>query len=95
MAENTIFNSSEAIRELQKNIQSIGLGIEKCHELIEQSLTALHQDWKDFKFEEFQKDIAPKQQKIKELAEVYKKCAGTTLEEFAKIIELYERLGLR
>lgn len=95
MAENTIFNSSEAIRELQKNIQSIGHGIEKCNELIEQSLMTLHQDWKDFKFDEFQKDIAPKQQKIKELAEVYKKCAGTTLEEFAKIIELYERLGLR
>ena len=95
MAENTIFNSSEAIRELQKNIQSIGLGIEKCNELIEQALTALHQDWKDAKFDEFQKDIAPKQQKIKELAEVYKKCAGTTLEEFVKIVELYERLSIR
>ena len=95
MAENTIFNSSEAIRELQKNIQSIGLGIKKCNELIEQSLTVLHQDWQDAKYEEFQKDIEPKQQKIKELAEIYEKCATTTLDEFAKIVELYERLGIK
>ncbi len=86
--------SSQALKNLREDLKSLSSNLHDLYEALSTSMTSLHEDWLDAKFDEFEQEFRSSKEQIEELSEKYNEWANQYLPPRIEIIEDIEKSGM-
>lgn len=86
--------SSASLENLQSNLIQLSDRLQECYEILSSDLTALHEDWDDEKFEEFEEEFRSRKEQIREISEKYREWANSYLPPRIEVIKEAEGRGM-
>lgn len=86
--------SSASLERLQLNLIQLSDSLQECYEILSSDLTALHEDWDDEKFEEFEEEFRSRKEQIREISEKYREWANSYLPPRIELIKESEGRGM-
>lgn len=79
--------SSASLENLQANLIQLSDKLQECYEVLSSDLSALHEDWQDDKFDEFEENFRSRKEQIREISEKYREWANSYLPPRIEIIK--------
>lgn len=86
--------SSASLENLQSNLIQLSDRLQECYELLSSDLSALHEDWQDEKFDEFEQEFRSRKEQIREISEKYREWANSYLPPRIETIKEAEGRGM-
>ena len=87
--------SSKQLEELQLQLNELADEIKETYELVCNGLKDLNEDWKDQKYEEFEKEFNGSKQEIMEISERFKHYANQYLPPFIEQTRKIENFNIK
>ena len=86
--------SSASLENLQSNLIQLSDKLKECYKLLSSDMSALHEDWQDEKFDEFEEEFRSRKEQIREISEKYREWANSYLPPRIDIIKEAEGRGM-
>lgn len=89
--------SSKALIDLQGDLNNLSDNLQELYEMLATAMSALNEDWKDEKYDEFEQEFRSSKELIGELSDKYRVWANQYLPPRIEIIIDIEnsRMGIR
>ena len=89
--------SSKALIDLQGDLNNLSDNLQELYEMLATAMSALNEDWKDEKYDEFEQEFRSSKELIGELSDKYREWANQYLPPRIEIIIEAEnsRMGIR
>lgn len=89
--------SSKALIDLQGDLNNLSDNLQELYEMLATAMSALNEDWKDEKYDEFEQEFRSSKELIGELSDKYRVWANQYLPpRIEKIIDIENsRMGIR
>ncbi len=89
--------SSKALIDLQGDLNNLSDNLQELYEMLATAMSALNEDWKDEKYDEFEQEFRSSKELISELSDKYRVWANQYLPPRIEIIIDIEnsRMGIR
>ena len=89
--------SSKALIDLQGDLNNLSDNLQELYEMLATAMSALNEDWKDEKYDEFEQEFRSSKELIGELSDKYRVWANQYLPPRIEIIIEIEnsRMGIR
>ena len=89
--------SSKALIDLQGDLNNLSDNLKELYEMLATAMSALNEDWKDEKYDEFEQEFRSSKELIGELSDKYREWANQYLPPRIEIIIGIEnsRMGIR
>jgi uncharacterized protein YukE len=84
--------SSKQLVELQSQLNELAKELNETYEFVRFSLTKVGEQWKDDKFEEFNREFNSTKEEILEISERFKEYADQYLPPFIEVTQKVENL---
>lgn len=84
--------SSKQLVELQSQLNELAKELNETYEFVRFSLTKVGEQWKDDKFEEFNREFNSTKEEILEISERFKEYANQYLPPFIEVTQKVENL---